>query len=173
MQLWFLQLSSLLFISRTLSNWVYELDKWAPSVVKIAYKVAFLKLLFYSSCYQSDSWLDHFFSLMRENVPFSVFAPKGTPALRRGFVPQLRSGKFNVLLTTYEYIIKDKQILAKVTKTKALLHLYQVMMLLNHAKIVITQYTLLTILLYRCRCSTLINAGSIAFLWYLLNCCSF
>ncbi|XP_041792162.1 probable global transcription activator SNF2L2 [Chelmon rostratus] len=60
----------------TLSNWVYELDKWAPSVVKIAYK--------------------------------------GTPALRRGFVPQLRSGKFNVLLTTYEYIIKDKQILAKI-----------------------------------------------------------
>lgn len=26
-------------LSRTLSNWVYELDKWAPSVVKIAYKV--------------------------------------------------------------------------------------------------------------------------------------
>lgn len=45
---------------------------------------------------------------------------KGTPALRRGFVPQLRSGKFNVLLTTYEYIIKDKQILAKVKETKAL-----------------------------------------------------
>ncbi|XP_011614241.1 probable global transcription activator SNF2L2 [Takifugu rubripes] len=60
----------------TLSNWVYELDKWSPSVVKISYK--------------------------------------GTPALRRGFVPQLRSGKFNVLLTTYEYIIKDKQILAKI-----------------------------------------------------------
>ncbi|XP_033474870.2 putative global transcription activator SNF2L2 [Epinephelus lanceolatus] len=60
----------------TLSNWVYELDKWAPSVVKIAYK--------------------------------------GTPVLRRGLVPQLRSGKFNVLLTTYEYIIKDKHILAKI-----------------------------------------------------------
>ncbi|KAG7268595.1 hypothetical protein CRUP_011742 [Coryphaenoides rupestris] len=60
----------------TLSNWVYELDKWSPSVVKIAYK--------------------------------------GTPGLRRGLVPQLRSGKFNVLLTTYEYIIKDKQILAKI-----------------------------------------------------------
>lgn len=29
-------------------------------------------------------------------------------------MPQLRSGKFNVLLTTYEYIIKDKHILAKV-----------------------------------------------------------
>uniref|UniRef100_A0A8C2WQY6 SWI/SNF related BAF chromatin remodeling complex subunit ATPase 2 n=1 Tax=Cyclopterus lumpus TaxID=8103 RepID=A0A8C2WQY6_CYCLU len=60
----------------TLSNWVYELDKWAPSVVQVAYK--------------------------------------GTPMLRRGLVPQLRSGKFNVLLTTYEYVIKDKLILAKI-----------------------------------------------------------
>ncbi|XP_007442041.3 probable global transcription activator SNF2L2, partial [Python bivittatus] len=59
----------------TLSNWTYEFDKWAPSVVKISYK--------------------------------------GTPAMRRSLVPQLRSGKFNVLLTTYEYIIKDKHILAK------------------------------------------------------------
>lgn len=41
--------------------------------------------------------------------------PQGSPAARRAFVPQLRSGKFNVLLTTYEYIIKDKHILAKVT----------------------------------------------------------
>ncbi|RMC22557.1 hypothetical protein DUI87_00444 [Hirundo rustica rustica] len=38
----------------------------------------------------------------------------GSPAARRAFVPQLRSGKFNVLLTTYEYIIKDKHILAKI-----------------------------------------------------------
>ncbi|XP_051569659.1 transcription activator BRG1 isoform X4 [Myxocyprinus asiaticus] len=59
----------------TLSNWVYEFDKWAPSVVKVAYK--------------------------------------GSPAARRAFIPILRSGKFNVLLTTYEYIIKDKQVLAK------------------------------------------------------------
>uniref|UniRef100_A0A671YHR7 SWI/SNF related BAF chromatin remodeling complex subunit ATPase 4a n=1 Tax=Sparus aurata TaxID=8175 RepID=A0A671YHR7_SPAAU len=59
----------------TLSNWVYEFDKWAPSVVKVSYK--------------------------------------GSPAARRAFVPILRSGKFNVLLTTYEYIIKDKQVLAK------------------------------------------------------------
>lgn len=42
------------------------------------------------------------------------FSPQGSPAARRAFVPQLRSGKFNVLLTTYEYIIKDKHILAKV-----------------------------------------------------------
>uniref|UniRef100_A0A669BHQ5 SWI/SNF related BAF chromatin remodeling complex subunit ATPase 4a n=1 Tax=Oreochromis niloticus TaxID=8128 RepID=A0A669BHQ5_ORENI len=60
----------------TLSNWVYEFDKWAPSVVKVSYK--------------------------------------GSPAARRSFVPILRSGKFNVLLTTYEYIIKDKQVLAKI-----------------------------------------------------------
>lgn len=40
---------------------------------------------------------------------------QGSPAARRAFVPQLRSGKFNVLLTTYEYIIKDKHILAKVS----------------------------------------------------------
>ncbi|KAG7231388.1 hypothetical protein INR49_011986 [Caranx melampygus] len=60
----------------TLSNWVYEFDKWAPTVVKVSYK--------------------------------------GSPAARRAFVPQLRSGKFNVLLTTYEYIIKDKQVLAKI-----------------------------------------------------------
>uniref|UniRef100_A0A4W4E247 SWI/SNF related, matrix associated, actin dependent regulator of chromatin, subfamily a, member 2 n=1 Tax=Electrophorus electricus TaxID=8005 RepID=A0A4W4E247_ELEEL len=60
----------------TLSNWVYELDKWAPSIGKIAYK--------------------------------------GTPSMRRSLVAPLRSGKFNVLLTTYEYIIKDKHILAKI-----------------------------------------------------------
>ncbi|KAL0993055.1 hypothetical protein UPYG_G00102670 [Umbra pygmaea] len=59
----------------TLSNWVYEFDKWAPTVVKVSYK--------------------------------------GSPQARRAFLPILRSGKFNVLLTTYEYIIKDKQVLAK------------------------------------------------------------
>lgn len=59
----------------TMSNWVYEFDKWAPSVVKVAYK--------------------------------------GSPAARRAYLPILRSGKFNVLVTTYEYIIKDKQVLAK------------------------------------------------------------
>lgn len=28
-----------LLFYRTLSNWTYEFDKWAPSVVKISYKV--------------------------------------------------------------------------------------------------------------------------------------
>lgn len=45
---------------------------------------------------------------------YLFFGWQGSPAARRAFVPQLRSGKFNVLLTTYEYIIKDKQVLAKV-----------------------------------------------------------
>lgn len=29
-----------LFFSRTLSNWAYEFDKWAPSVVKVSYKAS-------------------------------------------------------------------------------------------------------------------------------------
>ena len=62
--------------SSTLSNWLMEFDKWAPSVIKIPYK--------------------------------------GSPNIRRALAPQLKSTKFNVLLTTYEYIIKDKATLSKV-----------------------------------------------------------
>lgn len=106
-----LQLLLFAFTSRTLSNWVYELDKWAPSVVKIAYKV---KLFFLNVLI---SFFPPHAPKTSKIVLFLSLSPKGTPALRRGFVPQLRSGKFNVLLTTYEYIIKDKQILAKVKET--------------------------------------------------------
>lgn len=53
-----------------------ELDKWAPAVVKVAYK--------------------------------------GTPGHRRAAQPILRSGRFNVVITTYEYVIKDKAVLAKI-----------------------------------------------------------
>ncbi|KAL3186507.1 hypothetical protein MRX96_027543 [Rhipicephalus microplus] len=60
----------------TLSNWMLEFDRWAPSVVKVAYK--------------------------------------GSPNLRRQLSQQLRSSKFNVLITTYEYVIKDKAVLAKI-----------------------------------------------------------
>lgn len=60
----------------TLSNWVLEFDRWAPSVVKIAYK--------------------------------------GSPAVRRSLSFQIRQLRFNVLLTTYEYVMKDKAQLAKV-----------------------------------------------------------
>lgn len=29
-------------LGRTLSNWVYEFDKWAPTVVKVSYKVSYV-----------------------------------------------------------------------------------------------------------------------------------
>ncbi|KAL1500939.1 hypothetical protein ABEB36_006354 [Hypothenemus hampei] len=59
----------------TLSNWVLEFEKWAPSVLVVSYK--------------------------------------GSPVGRRQIQSQMRSTKFNVLLTTYEYVIKDKGVLAK------------------------------------------------------------
>ncbi|XP_068912003.1 ATP-dependent helicase brm isoform X4 [Tenebrio molitor] len=42
-----------------------------------------------------------------------VVSYKGSPAGRRAIQSQMRSTKFNVLLTTYEYVIKDKGVLAK------------------------------------------------------------
>lgn len=60
----------------TMSNWVLEFEKWAPSVVVVSYK--------------------------------------GSPGIRRVIQSQMRSAKFNVLLTTYEYIIKDKSVLSKI-----------------------------------------------------------
>lgn len=43
-----------------------------------------------------------------------VVSYKGSPHLRRILQNQMKATKFNVLLTTYEYVIKDKSILAKV-----------------------------------------------------------
>ncbi|XP_065207494.1 ATP-dependent helicase brm-like [Planococcus citri] len=43
-----------------------------------------------------------------------VVAYKGSPIARRMLQTQMKAAKFNVLLTTYEYIIKDKSILAKI-----------------------------------------------------------
>jgi len=60
----------------TLSNWVLEFEKWAPTVIVVAYK--------------------------------------GSPGMRRTLQGQMRATKFNVLLTTYEYVIKDKAVLAKI-----------------------------------------------------------
>ncbi|XP_022255226.1 probable global transcription activator SNF2L2 [Limulus polyphemus] len=60
----------------TLSNWMLEFDRWAPTVIKVAYK--------------------------------------GSPNIRRQIAGQMRNSKLNVLLTTYEYVIKDKSVLAKI-----------------------------------------------------------
>lgn len=54
----------------TMTNWVNEFEKWAPSVLKIVYK--------------------------------------GSPNERRMLSAQVRQGNYNVLLTTYEYIINPK-----------------------------------------------------------------
>jgi SWI/SNF-related matrix-associated actin-dependent regulator of chromatin subfamily A protein 2/4 len=61
----------------TLSNWILEFEKWAPTVTVVAYK--------------------------------------GSPQLRRSVQTQMRASKFNVLVTTYDYIIKDKSVLSKVS----------------------------------------------------------
>ena len=60
----------------TLSNWVLEFAKWAPTVSAIGYK--------------------------------------GSPNIRRLLAQQVKASRFNVLITTYEYIIKDKPVLSKV-----------------------------------------------------------
>lgn len=39
---------------------------------------------------------------------------KGSPQARRLLQTQIKASKINVLLTTYEYIIKDKSALSKV-----------------------------------------------------------
>jgi len=59
----------------TLSNWVLEFEKWAPSIKKIIYK--------------------------------------GTPQARKAAAVTLRTTKWNVCLTTYEYILKDRLVLNK------------------------------------------------------------
>lgn len=60
----------------TLSNWVLEFAKWAPTISAIGYK--------------------------------------GSPNTRRVLAQQVKTSRFNVLITTYEYIIKDKPVLSKV-----------------------------------------------------------
>ncbi|KAJ2161476.1 ATP-dependent DNA helicase Snf21 [Coemansia sp. RSA 552] len=61
----------------TITNWILEFEKWAPSVRVIGYK--------------------------------------GNPTQRRMLQQQIRRGDFQVLLTTYDYIIKDRPILSKIS----------------------------------------------------------
>jgi len=60
----------------TISNWVNEFIRWAPTVITVVYK--------------------------------------GDPTQRRNISSLLKTGKFNVLLTTFEYVIRDKSCLAKI-----------------------------------------------------------
>ena len=43
-----------------------------------------------------------------------VVSYKGTPTQRKSAQQEIRQGNFQVLLTTYEYIIKDRPLLAKI-----------------------------------------------------------
>ncbi|PIA12582.1 hypothetical protein COEREDRAFT_100025 [Coemansia reversa NRRL 1564] len=61
----------------TITNWILEFEKWAPTVRVIGYK--------------------------------------GNPAQRRGLQQQIRRHDFQVLLTTYDYIIKDRPVLSKIS----------------------------------------------------------
>ena len=61
----------------TLSNWVMEFEKWAPTIKIIAYK--------------------------------------GSPQARKNMALALRTTKWNVCITTYEYILKDRLVLNKFT----------------------------------------------------------
>lgn len=60
-----------------ISNWVRELDLWAPSITKVVYK--------------------------------------GDPATRKNIqLYEMQGGNYNVLLTTYEFIVKDKNVLGRI-----------------------------------------------------------
>ena len=60
-------------------------------------------------------------TLTNWNIEFEKWAPdvarivyKGTPPVRRVQQAEIRKGDFQVLLTTYEYIIKDRPVLSKI-----------------------------------------------------------
>uniref|UniRef100_A0A915AW42 Helicase ATP-binding domain-containing protein n=1 Tax=Parascaris univalens TaxID=6257 RepID=A0A915AW42_PARUN len=60
----------------TISNWSLELEKWAPSIVKVVYK--------------------------------------GNKEARKRLEVVIKRNAFNVLLTTYDYVLKEKALLGKI-----------------------------------------------------------
>ena len=100
-------------IYRTLSNWLLEFEKWTPSIIVVSYKVRqdFPKRSGYPTCMAvqcSSTWV-----YQVANHSDNVFL-QGSPNMRRSAASQIRGGKFNVVLTTYEYVMKDKSVLSKV-----------------------------------------------------------
>ena len=61
----------------TISNWMNEFEKWAPTIKKIIYR--------------------------------------GSPTTRTEVLKQMKTTKWNVCLTTYDFILKDRQKLNKYT----------------------------------------------------------
>ena len=133
----------------TLSNWVLEFDRWAPSLLKIAYKVCAYT---YCTCVCCEAGVlcvvgrptlwgtresmlqqgastcvlsfthtrththTHTAPHTETNLPAALPLHRplqGSPNQRRLLANTLKSGRFNVLLTTYEYVMKDKGPLSK------------------------------------------------------------
>ena len=68
-----------------------------------------------------ESWLTRYSTLTNWNLEFEKWAPtvskivyKGPPVARKQQQNQIKYSNFQVLLTTYEYIIKDRPILSKI-----------------------------------------------------------
>ena len=131
-----------------------EFDRWAPSVIKISYKVV-IKLHVYKYVHMCRHTCTHTYTsthththtnththtrthtktnthkhihththactvvvvihtAIQHSYNIDCYTLQGTPQYRRSLHSQLKSGRFNVLLTTYEYVMKDKSQLAKV-----------------------------------------------------------
>jgi ATP-dependent helicase STH1/SNF2 len=108
----------------TLSNWVNEFNRWAPDVLKVmpVNVLGVVGVVITYTAYEISvpvtPYLERLDALYTDTcmrrVFISVPSPlqvvyKGAPDERkRLFKEEVESGQFNVLLTTYEYIMKDK-----------------------------------------------------------------
>jgi ATP-dependent helicase STH1/SNF2 len=101
----------------TLSNWVNEFNRWAPDVLKVmpvnvlgVAGVAAYDISVSVAPYLERAILVLSYDNIFPSVPsLAQVVYKGAPDERkRLFKEEVESGQFNVLLTTYEYIMKDK-----------------------------------------------------------------
>jgi SNF2 family DNA or RNA helicase len=95
-----------------MSNWVNEFDRWAPSVKLIVYKgVAAFLLGVRSGRGKGGGVL--FLGVIAININY-VFDQSGTRDERRNLQTVIKQQQYNCLLTTYDYVIRDKGPLSKV-----------------------------------------------------------